>query len=218
MPAYDVSIYHRARRDGTPAASALRLARWVAADRLDVPLPGERPLTIERDGFTLTIRSQYDESPHRDEFDGTIDWGHWSDDAGRRVPDALAPAYPVEITTRDGIAWFVSGVPIDDRIDYYRRHGASRSVALDAARADVRAEAKAYDGTDGPTVLGVIVKASRAGVALGESSCWGIEIAWSDVTRTDGSEYLSEVAEDMAAEAIAEAETALAALLEGATR
>jgi hypothetical protein len=53
---------------------------------------------------------------------------------------------------------------------------------------------------------------SRNGITLGRESVGGIEIAWSDVTRTDGSEYLAEVAEDIIPGAIDEAREALAGL------
>lgn len=218
----DAGTYRRARERGIPARSALALARWaVSPPAFDWQSDrnGNDVARFARDGFDITLRTQPDYESGGVEETGALDWGRYSDEAGRKVPDPpVRDAYPVEITTRDGIAWYVSSETLASRVAYYRKAGASRAVALDMARADVRSEAEPWDGQDGPQTVGLTVTASRAGIELGSASLWGIGVGWDDVTRQyQTHRWLDEIAPDLIDEAIEDAKASLARLQTGGT-
>ena len=209
MAPYDADTYRRARAAGTPAKYALQLARWIVADRLDIDI--DRPLTIERDGFTVTLKATSDSYIDLEDLgygrfeDGTEDdEGYEHPDTPGAIPNPNRDSRNIGGDSR----YYVPSIPRADRITEYRRAGMSRSVALDAARADETAELDRLSSW-GPMVVVLAATVYRAGIELGSASVGGIELAWSDITRTDGSEYLAEVADDIIPEAIDEAKEAL---------
>jgi hypothetical protein len=211
----DAATYQRARASGMRAVDALRLARWITEDRIEVPGYGQ-PVTIERDGFTLTLSLDYDEGITLADLgygtfdDGREDWrtGYWHP----TVPGAIPNPNRDSRSPGNGARFYVPGDASSGWFDYCRSQGMSKSVAWDAARQRERDEAKEVTWDYGPSVYVLTVKASRNGIELGRASLGGIEIAWSDITRTDGSEYLAEIADDLVPEAIADAREALAGL------
>lgn len=213
----DAATYQRARADGTPAAQAVRLARWIAEDRIETPEYGS-PVTLERDGFTITLSVDYDEGLTLADLGyGTFVDGR-ENDAGyqsRPDPEAVPNPYRDSRNVSNGAAWYLPGMggTLAERAAYNHEHGASKSVALDLARESVNDELRHVTWDYGPSVYVLTVKASRNGITLGRASLGGIEIAWSDVTRTDGSEYFAEVADDLIPEAIDEAQEALKGLV-----
>lgn len=212
----DAATYARARERGIPARYALDLARFAVRPLMlqwTTDRHGNRTARGHHSGFDVRIRTVPDYETNPLEDIGAIDWGRYSDDAGRTVPERpVRDAYPVKITTRSGPAWYVSDTTLASRVAYHRERGASRAVALDMARADVRAEAAPWNGADGPYTVGVIVEAYRADVLLGSASVWGVTADWNDLTRTDGTRYVEEVALDLIPEAIADATASLARL------
>lgn len=219
MTAYDAATYRRARAEGTPAQSALRLARWITTvDRDALPDYGA-PVTIERDGFDVTLRLDYDEGIDLSDLgygrflDGVEDWRTGYE--RRPEPDAIPNPYRDSRNVSGGRHWYVPGEAgsLADRFDAYHKAGASRSVALDKARASLDAELRTVTDDYGPSVYVLRVTVAREGIDLGYASKGGIEIAWSDTTGTDGREYLAEVAEDIIPEAIEDAREALERLV-----
>ena len=216
MTAYDAATYRRARAEGQRAIDALRLARWIAQPKIDVPHYGS-PVTLKRDGFTITLSVDYDEGYSLADMgygtfeDGTEDWrtGYWHAETPGAIPnpnrDSRSPG--------NGARFYVPSEPLSAWADYAHKHGASKSVALDDARERQQDEARRVTWDYGPAVYVLTAKVSRQGIELARESVGGIEIAWSDVTRTDGSEYLAEVAEDMIPDAIAAAREALERLV-----
>lgn len=209
----DAATYRRARLAGYRAADAIRLARWIAEDRLSIE--PDSPLTIERDGFDVAITARADEYVDLADMgygtfeDGREDWrsGYWHAESPGAIPN----------TNRDsrspggGSRFYIPSQDRAELVAYHRKAGASKSVALDLARESEAAELAALSEW-GPAVYVLTVKASRNGITLGRASCGMIEIAWSDITRTDGTEYLAEIADDLIPEAIAEAREALKGL------
>ncbi len=216
MTVYDPAVYRRARADGQRAIDALRLARFIAADRIETPDYG-RPVKLDRDGFTLTLTLDYDEGMNLADLSygrflsGTEDWRTGYE--YKPDPDAIPNPYRDSRNVSNGDGWYVPGDASSGWYDYCRKAGMSKSVAWDAAREREREELRYVTADYGPSVYVLTVTASRNGIDLGSANVGGIEIAWSDVTRTDGSEYLAEVAEDIIPEAIAEAREALKGLL-----
>lgn len=89
----------------------------------------------------------------------------------------------------------------------YAKHRATmspRAYAALAARQDFE-RLRAWCNDDW-SYVGVIVTASRAGIELASASLWGIE--------SDSDDYLTETAQDLAQEAINDAQEAIAALTE----
>lgn len=214
---YDAGTYARARADGMRAKDALRLARWIAEDRIEVPDYGS-PVTLERDGWTITLRADYDDDAdtlsdlgYGTFLDGIEDWRTGYEQ--RPDPAAIRNPYRDSRNVSGGRSWYVPGDIQSGWYDYcHKQGGMSKSVAWDAARERVLAELRDITTDYGPSVYVLTVTVSRAGIKLGSASVGGIEIGWSDITRTDGREYLAEVAEDLIPEAIEDAESALARL------
>lgn len=213
----DTATYKRARAAGIRAQAALRLAQWIAEDRIELPDYGS-PVTIERDGFDITLSLDYDEGLSLADLgygtflDGIEDWrsGHEQ----KPDPEAIRNPYRDSRNVSNGRGWYLPGMAgtLAERFAEFHKMGASKSVALDEARASLNAELRTVTWDYGPSVYALTATASRNGIDLGSSSVGGIEIAWSDITRTDGTEYLAEVAEDIMPDAIAEAREALAGL------
>jgi hypothetical protein len=218
MVPYDAPTYRRARDAGHTAKNALALARWIAAPKIELPDYG-RPVTIERDGWTITLAADYDGDMSLADLGygrflaGVEDWrsGHEQ----RPEPDAIPNPYRDSRNVSGGDGWYVPGEAgsLAERADYLHKAGASKSVALDEARAMLAEEVRYVTRDYGPSVYVLTATASRKGIRLGTASVGGIEIAWNDITRTSGMEYLAEVAEDIIPEAIAEAEAALERLV-----
>lgn len=213
----DTATYARARAAGSRAIDALRLARWITEERTPTPDHG-RPVTIERDGFTVTLSIDYDEGMSL----ADMGYGRFLDgrgnDAGyqsRPDPDAIPNPYRDSRNVSGGDAWYIPGEAgsVAERAAYHRKAGASKSVALDMARETLAEELRYVTDDYGPSIYVLTATASRNGIELGSASVGGIEIAWSDITRTDGSEYFAEVADDLIPEAIADAREALKGLV-----
>lgn len=162
--------------------------------------------TVEHDGFRLAVRLEYDcdHGTPWEECDGHGPVSEWTtraklsgelelcrDRSHRRFYDF---AEACRIARRDG--W--------NAAPYVVAGETARQKAARAARADFE-RLRAWC-TDEWHWLGVVVTASRNGIELGRDSLWGIE--------SDAGEYLREVADDLAAQAIAEAREALADLCE----
>lgn len=211
---YDPGTYQRGRAAGMRAGDALRLARWIKAPRLDIDI--DRTTTTNRDGFELRIRAESDTFVDNADLgygtfeDGTEDYrtGFYHPD----TPGAIPSENRDSRSQGGGARFYVPGTPRAERIAEYQRNGASRSVALDMACRDEADELDRLTTDYGPLVVVVTVTAHRAGVELGSASAGGIELAWSDITRTDGTEYLADVAEDLIPEVIDEARETLAEL------
>lgn len=215
MGTYDAGTYQRARADGQRAIDALRLARWIAEPKIEVPDYGA-PVTLERDGWTIRLSVDYDEGVTLADLgygtfmEGVEDWRTGYE----RKPDPAAVRNPYRDSRNvsNGDGWYVPGDTQSGWYDYCRKAGMSKAVARDAARERAEAELRDITRDYGPSVYVLTATASRDGIELGRESVGGIEIAWSPITRTSGMEYLAEVAEDIIPEAIAEAEAALARL------
>lgn len=215
----DTGTYERARKAGAPARYALALARSVAQRNDDDELPDYgHPVTIERDGWRLRLSVTYDDGMTLADLGygrflaGVEDWrtGH----EARPEPDAIRNPYRDSRNVSGGLAWYVPGDmgSMAERAAEYRKHGTARGPAWEAARESVEAELCTVTEDYGPSAHVLTVEAMRNGIVLGTASLGGCEVGWSDVTRTDGREYLAESYDDLIAEAIADATATLASL------
>lgn len=221
----ELTIYQRARAGRIPAADALALARFAAREpRYPLPEYGA-PSTFtlpEYPGWTFRASLDYDEGYSLDDLGyGHFDAGREDWRTGYRHPtEPGAIPNPAAGDSRLGSRGDAFYVPSQDRAEltrYYNgpTYGASRSVALDLARAAERAELARVTDDYGPTVYVVSLAVMREGVTLGRASMGGVELAWSDVTRTNGHEYLAEVLDDLIPEALADGRATLARLAAG---
>lgn len=153
--------------------------------------------TIERDGFTLRARIEHDSDTGApwEEHDGHGPVSDWT--RRDKLPGELLLCYDgrqkrfydfaeaCRIARRDG--WNAAPYQVEGETP--------RQRAARAALADF--EHLRGWCNDSWNWCGVVVTAERAGVELGRASLWGIE--------SDAGAYLVEVANELAAEAVAEA-------------
>lgn len=157
---------------------------------------------VTRDGFSLRARIEHDGDTGApwEEHDGHGPVSDWTrrdklpgelllDENGYHGPYAKKRFYDFaeacRIARRDG--W--NAAPYDVPGETPRQRAAK------AARADFERLRAWCD--DGWNWCGVVVTASRAGIELGTASLWGIE--------SDAGDYLLEVANELAEQALAEA-------------
>lgn len=211
----NLARYRADRAEGLPAVIAFRHATYVrgpVADRLPVPrYAGEKSETAQRDGFDLSIRLEYD----NDGFSWATGCRY-----GRATCYRIEDQKPGDFIARkilDGREpdpRAATGLQTDYEIDCetygevrenYRRLGKHASDVIARKRIrDAMKRAESMNDGHGPSAVGVCVVASKGGIVLGESSLWGL----TDEDR----DYLAEVADDCAADAIHQAREALARL------
>lgn len=179
--------YDRLRSKGHEAKGA-----WLSAtrDKGGPDYPTEDGATFDREGFQLRLTFKRDHLTPEDtgvgsfvgeKTDGTLDRKHHGYHVGRDEHPFFLP----ECTEQQHIDM---GSP---------REEARRYVLQDLERAEAFESEWWYQG--------IIVKASREGIELGEGSLWGVE--------TDcGLRHLRSVVEEMTEEAITEARDALGRL------
>lgn len=183
--------------------------------------------TIERDGFTVTARVEHDEHDGMRLGDDEA-LGEFTDYPEPDKPGEYIKLDPTGherfILDRAGITnaygyseftyyWSNSSTgTVAETREHYCKLGASRGVAEELARARQRMLfERALKVLDGDVFgCGVVVKVSRAGATLAESSVWGIE--------SDSGEYFAETAEDLASEAIDTANEEIDNLIRAAAR
>lgn len=198
--------YRYLRAQGLPAKSAGALARAAeAANEMDWHDGSGcvlRRAEMDCGAYAVEIAVEIDEYP---------DWSHLGGIVWQESEGTLTLP---EMTDRHGNrAWWAE--PYADMQEDIReglhRQGYSKHAAYTRARAETRAQAlQAWNA--GQETLQVIVTATamRAGVVLGQSSLGGIDIDESTrMGRLYAEAYLTEVAEDVAAEAVAEADAKL---------
>lgn len=200
--------YRRIRAENPyyPARGAVELARWYrTAPTIDVELGST--IELERDGFTLEIRADYDT-----DYDPTEWLGSFTKDAGRyssssrewleheKNPNAWNRGEIVDSRVYPYIA-LEDGFTYRDAYEWARGHGAgmSRAVAHDYARARVREDVARLTDENRYGVF-VTVRALFRGIELGAASLHGIEMARDD-WRAD-ERYLSDTAEELISEAL----------------
>jgi len=211
--------YQTARADGgplpIPARSALQLARYRKAepDWHGLEPTGEDPGSSKPvasgivDGFTVTVALVVDEYP-------MVDWAGTFTPARDRYGEREARPDPSAIIWNNGgywrlergEHWYTPTESLVEIMDYYRKAGASRSVAREYALADIRrrADQDAEEIENGGYIVDVL--ASRAGVELGRASLAGYTVG-KDWERDLASDFA-----DLLWEAIGEARTTLAEL------
>lgn len=209
----DRAIYARARAQGLPAKYAAQIARPVEPPipGFDISGPGE-VFEFEQDGFDIRVQTQYDEGLSDEDIGyGRFVFADRYNEDKRPDPEAI----PVRYNQHTEAKWYVPQSPLREVWEYEHKAGASKSVALDLARARQEAELQSClaDGY-GPDVRVVTVTVSKAGVELAEESVGGVEIGWDPITQTDGSRYLAEVARDILPEALEQAREALPKIID----
>jgi hypothetical protein len=197
MNATETRYYVQARRNGMPAASALRFARYMAADDVfDWTHDGTRG-TLTRDGFDLVATVEPD-----DYADGSY-LGEFSD---TRTPDSIkSPRYhaPSAFQTSE---WFTPAITAHEHRDGLVEMGYSHAVAYETAMQYVRRDMETLLDL---TEYVVTVTASRNGIKLGSASVGGV--GFSD-DYTEARRYADDTASELADEAIEQASAALASL------
>jgi len=198
--------YRYLRAQGLSAKSAAALARAAdAADEMDWQDGSGcvmRRAEMRRGAYDVEIAVEIDEYPDWSHL-GEIVWNQW--EGTLTLP---------EMTDRHGNrAWWQEPYPdVEGDIRAgLKKQGYSKHAAWVRARAETRAQARqAWNA--GQETLQVIVTATamRAGVVLGQSSLGGIDIDESTrLGRLYAETYLAEVAEELATEAVAEADAKL---------
>lgn len=214
MTTIDRDIYQRARDKGFPAKLAASFARPVEGPTLDWQgNPGDS-VTFEHEGFDVRVYTNYDEGLSDEDLGyGRWVWTERYADWPERRPEPEAIAVPYNQHTE--AKWYVPSQTLAEVAAYEHKRGASKSVALDLARARQKAELEDVLGNGyGPEVRIVKVTVCKSGVSLAHDTVGGVEIGWDPITRTDGTRYLAEVAYEMLPEVIEEARDKLAELRE----
>ena len=166
--------------------------------------------TAHKEGFELRARTEPDDTHEppweAEDGHGPVRWVRLNDFG----QPAKEPGESVLISDRHGATVY----GMDDATKLARKEGwdaepyntdkreTPRQQAAKAAKADFE-RLKAWCNDDWHYV-GVIVEAYREGIKLGSASLWGIE--------SDSDDYLEEVAEELADEAIEEAKAKLASI------
>lgn len=226
MPNANTNLKTRELRRENPTmgtAQAVRLARWHLADPI-IPFgewDDDWAHTLERDGFTVHVRAEYDYDSNPTDYLGTF-----TDDpeGAERNPEAwyLSTPYRDRIDGsndtymaqhRGQYGWVVLADGFDYASNYAwanRQGGMSRSVADEYARARVAESVRKLTNEYGYNAVYVTARVEREGVELGSAALYGIELT----EKRDGSNprWLSETAEELIAEAVADAREALARL------
>lgn len=153
-------------------------------------------ITLTAEGLPLEfiVKAIYDESPD-------LSWlGSYSSEPENE--------YSAKVDNPRGADFWINPTPggeapakfYADQLSYHKHQGMSKADAHRAALADIAADIERLKGyaLDKWHMLGISVTASINGADIGESSLWGIE--------SDNPEYFAEVAQDMAAEALREAD------------
>jgi hypothetical protein len=208
--------YQRIRRStpSTPAKSALAWARGTtqAAARPEYPWKNDKrtgnPVAkFSTEGFDVVITFVYDQDSERDwlgdlaavKRDECTDYP-----AGKPSPDAV-----MVTNDRGERAWFTSAYGYEQHVKDAIAMGYSRGTAVDWARKCVREDAKQRISDD--PLYGCVVKVYRAGVLLGESSVWAIDVD-GYIDSPPNLAYRDEVASEQLPEALDAARKALAEL------
>lgn len=198
--------YRYLRAQGLTAKSAAALTRAeAAADEMDWRDGSGcvlRRAEMDCGAYAVEIAVELDEHPDFS-FLGEI---VWQESEGTFT-------LPEMVDSRGHRAWWAEPYP-DTEADIRAglcKQGYSKHAAWVRARAEVRRQARqAWNA--GQETLQVIVTATamRAGVVLGQSSLGGIDIDESTrLGRLYAETYLAEVAEELATEAVAEADAKL---------
>lgn len=159
--------------------------------------------TIERDGFTLRARIEHDSDTGApwEEHDGHGPVSGW--ECRDKRPGELilsGPSYGMGRMTGRRFYDFAEACRIARRDGWNAKpYGVQGETPRQRAARAALADFEHLRGwcNDQWNWCGVVVTAERAGVELGTASLWGIE--------SDAGAYLVEVANELAAEAVAEA-------------
>jgi hypothetical protein len=140
-----------------------------------------------QDGYDMRARMPYD-------TDYQPFYARFIDSPKDAAPDEIVLRRDPRLVQRGACEWVAVG-DVDKTDTEWHKHAAQSRAMLEAVN---RGDVGAY---------GVVVTASRAGVVLGQSSVWGIEVGY-PIDRVEIDSYV----DDCAADAIAEANTTLAKL------
>lgn len=222
-----VKAYKETRRENPTlgAVGAVRLARWRMTEP-ELPFTGwddSWKLDLERDGFKVRVRVDYD-------YDASLtDWmGTFTDeDTGVKNPQAwyLRDAqcssfrqddrgvYLARLRDRYGYIDLAKGYRYQDHRDWARSAGMSRSTADEYAREHVARDV-AMMTDEGASIVSIVVHAYREGIELGSASLGGIDLAdWSTPHHAeDNARWLSEYALELIDEGVEHARESLARL------
>jgi len=154
---------------------------------------------FQRAGFTLTVTSDHD-----DYSDGP-DWlGKFTD---TWEEGALNHHKKTRFGGRHQYKWFIPASSVEEQRKFLIGTGFSKGVAEETARKCIENDYQRADGFGHEWhFITIAVTASRCGINLGASTLSGIE---SD----SGDEYIEEVIDDVAEQAITEADESLDELL-----
>lgn len=204
---------------------AFGLARWKLQEPT-IPFgetDGAWKHKLERDGFTVRVKADYDYDASPTDYLGTFT----NDPEGaERNPEAWYLSKPYRDRDDGSDATYMRQnddhygyVVLADGLDYASHYewahglgGMSRSVAHDYARARVAENVRTLTHDGAWTAVYVVATAYREGVELGNAALYGIELS----EEWDGSNprWLSETAEELISEAVSEARDALTRLCE----
>jgi hypothetical protein len=161
------TLYRKHRADGMAAHDALACTRHIIErQNVDFPYPtypGDRCEMFQREGFTISIKVEYDDH---------TDLSYLGELSDRWEPGAMKWS-----GGRDSYKWFIPTNSEEDQYRGLREMKYGRTQARDAARECVKADYKQMKDfcEDRAAMYGVIVTASRKGIELGEDSLWSVD-------------------------------------------
>lgn len=202
---------YKAIRQTTPfqtASSAYRQAKqkpdtrkpffekWAQIEKWSEP--------VKVQGFDVRAMLEYDNDAEMDCY------GKWTDHPSdaKRGQIVIDRAHGRDSWSNREYRYFIPEVDVNADRQYYRAKGYSRHDAYTKARRTAFQQfafAMKVVNQD-VSFVGVVVKAYKHGIELGESSCWGIDLDSENV------DYVNEIAWDNANEAVREARRTLETL------
>lgn len=175
------TAYFAERANGTPAAQAIRAARYnVKMAALEWPRYAGDTVTLELPrGERIVIALEHDSEPMEGDF--------YSVDRCRTARDAHRAGAPegwmdragrvlVDVDDRCSWAWLETDYPLQERRQGASRAGMARHAAWLAARAGIAASGDHWRKVQRDGLVGFVVTLSDAAGEEGEQeSCWGFD-------------------------------------------
>lgn len=176
----------------------------------------------EVDGFEIVVETKIDELGYQEQDFGAFcekerapKWAKFfvrNEAAWYKADLGNGTDSWVRYRIRDQSGWFALADHPADEARHYMNDGLTEREAWAKTLARIRRYVKGL-ADDSISWVGVIATASRNGIELGTSSCWGVEIDDRDPYAERWS-HVEEVATDQVAEAIEDAKKALKRLCE----
>lgn len=200
MQTQNYEAYRALRAQGQSAISVVHYLREKTSEGLDwgSNRQGDSVANLDRDGFRIKVELVPDD--HAD-----TSW------IGKYTDKWEADAIERRDRERNTYKYFVPANTYDDHFQGLRKLNYSKAEADLLARSYVKRDFEQMEKINSGDIqfVGIVVKAYRKGIRLGDASCWGYEL---DNYFSRSEAYINGSAEDLIAEAISDAKSNLEAL------